>query len=687
MRYWFAILLILTGFNMHGAFGKESDTILNRHDQVSIISASDFYEGQETVLFGLRMKLEPGWHTYWLNPGDAGDPASIQVSVNDNKQSLMPKIEWPVPERLSEKGLMSYVYHGEVILPFYLTIPKAYRQQDLSLHVKAVWLICANVCIPEQGDFTITLPKGKGNESKENRLIQQALMKSPVELKKDIYITPSGKIWINRLDLGLDMLQDAWFMPEKNGRIDQDQTQEFQFHSNYFELDLPLLSKKPLEKSVAGILAIKDQKKNSHYWFIHPVVKDQPSSYNLNIFLLLGSAFLGGFLLNFMPCVFPVIAMKLLSLSRIGKKDRFDRYKAGLSYSAGILCCFAGISLVFTSLRWMGSQIFWGVQFQSVSFLVILCWLLFIIALNFLDVFTINISMGSFQGKSFNSCISDFLTGILAVLIATPCTAPFMGVAVAAALNRSAGESFLIFMAMGAGLAFPYLLLAFIPYLTRFLPKPGVWMEVLKQCLAFPLFLSCVWLIWVIHQHQDSIALLLVLLGGVFIAFFAWLLGRAEKIQYKTHNDAYLKAVRILIALVFILFSGGFVVASYFQSNDHTMEKQAAKVFSIKDIQQLRAKHQAIFVNMTASWCLTCLVNDKVALSSSKVQNYFQQNHIQYRIGDWTDHNDEISRFLKQFGREGVPLYIYYPVKGDPKILPQLLTPDLVISKIESYKN
>lgn len=685
MRFWIAILLVVIGFNTHVIWGKESDKIFKAHVEASIISASDFNDDVDRSLLALKIKLEQGWHTYWLNPGDAGEPASLQVSINHDRKIIFPKIEWPVPKRLFEKGLLSYIYDGEVILPFYLHIPESYRAKDLHLHIKATWLICANICVPVQAEFTIDLPKGKINQANEAILIQKSLNNKPRPLQYNLFITPNGKLWGNKTAPLFDQVQDAWFMPERLGLIDQDQKQHFKINPEYFELKLPLLSKKPLDQSLAGILALKDYNGKLHYWSIHPIIKKKPVSHILNLFLLISSAFLGGCLLNFMPCVFPVIAMKLLSLSRLGNKNRAYQYRSCLSYTAGILSSFTGISLTFISLRWTGKQITWGFQFQSVSFLIILCWLLFIIALNLLDVFTINFSFYSRTNSS--SYLSDFLTGILAVLVATPCTAPFMGIAVAAALNSSAEKTFFIFIGMGLGLSFPYLLLVFIPKLTRFLPRPGIWMEILKQFLAFPLLLSCVWLIWVIYQHDQSISLLTVLLGCVLIGFGAWLLGKNQLLRYKTATRVFQRVSSIMLILIFILLGGMITEMNLVQSSNETVENREYMVFSLKNVQQLQIDHKAVFVNMTASWCLTCLVNDKVALSNRKIRDYFHRHHIQYVIGDWTHHNNEISRFLKQFGREGVPLYIYYPAYGNPRVLPQILTPDLVIKNIENVKN
>lgn len=688
MRYWIFIFLMIMGLNSHSLYGKESNLIITSHDQASIITATDSYANQSQLLLGLRLRLHPDWHTYWINPGDAGDAATVRVKIKDDPQEVIAKIEWPVPQQLLENGLTSYIYKGDVVLPFYLTIPTSYYKHNLHLTLKANWLVCSDVCVPEQGDFFLDLPIGGNSKAKEAILLENALAQKPEIVKTDVNITPTGTLWFNKSDISLSDITKAWFMPETNGIINQDKKQQLLFHSQYFQLKLPLLSKEKLKALPTGILALQTENKHTVYWSVQPKLKKFPSALSkIDFFIWIGSAFLGGCLLNLMPCVFPVIAMKLLSLSRMKEKQVIYRYKSSLAYTTGILLCFMVIAFSFNLLRWFGHQFGWGFQFQSVGFLITLCWLLFIIALNFLNVFTVNLTFNFSKQSSHTSYLSDFLTGILAVLVATPCTAPFMGVAVAAALNTSWIMSLFIFISMGLGLAFPYLILAFIPFLMRFLPKPGIWMEILRQFLAFPLLVSCVWLVWVIYQHQQSFSLLLVLLGSVLIGFTAWLYGTVQHILLKRNIYFLRKLVIIFVIFIFIFLGISLTFIDQWQTQSLVSNRKENTSFSLSKLEQLRANHQPVFINMTASWCLTCLMNDKVALSSEKVRHYFQEKHINYMIGDWTNRNDEISQFLQKFGREGVPLYIYYPPYGKPIILPQILTPEIVIKNLHFTGN
>ncbi|MDI2112289.1 protein-disulfide reductase DsbD family protein [Commensalibacter nepenthis] len=686
MRAWLLFFLLVIGLitlSPYSILAKETNAVINKHDQTTILSDSDTYDGRKELTLGLRIKLDPKWHTYWINPGDAGEPASVFVTVNDDPKAQEGKIEWPSPEPLSENGLMSYIYKGDVILPFKMSVPQDQMNKSLKLKLKARWLVCADVCIPEEGEFALELPQGKASESKEAVLIQQALSQKPQPSPWDVHITPIGELWIQNGKINPLHMTHAWFMPEKSGMIDQVAPQTVMIKPGLLTLGLKPLHQLDASKPLGGILAIQDEHQKIKHFSVQASVASLPTSAKqpTGLFILIGSAFLGGILLNLMPCVFPVIAMKLLSLSRIGQDHITMRYKSSFAYTAGILCSFVAMALAFVGLRWIGSQFGWGFQFQSVGFVVLLCWLLFVIALNFLGVFNVQLSLNSVSlNNKTIGYISDFFTGLLAVLVATPCTAPFMGIAIAGALNAPLWISILIFIGMGLGLALPYVLFACIPSFARILPRPGLWMDILKQFLAFPLLLSCLWLAWVVYQHQQPMSFLILLTGFVGLGFIAWGIGLIQQLYMQGTYRIFRNFIGVLILLIIGLLGGGFY---FFVHDDPTLSiasiKEDAIPFSEQKLEELRREHKPVFINMTASWCLTCMVNDKVALSSEKVQKAFKNHHITYMVGDWTQYDKSIGDFLKAHGREGVPLYIYYPAEGKPKILPQILTPQIVI--------
>lgn len=683
MRVWFLLFLGVIGFITSGSYSvlaKETGAVISKQDQTTILSGSDHYDGRKELLLGLRINLVPGWHTYWVNPGDAGEPASVSVQINDSN-AQEGKIIWPSPEKLAENGLMSYIYKGDVTLPFKVSVPDDQTGKDLKLKVKARWLVCADICIPKEGEFDFDLPKGQVSISSEASLIQEALSKKPKKSPWDVNITSSGKLWVKRDGVDPAHITKAWFMPEKSGLINQVASQTLSVKPGLLILDIPLAAKKELQQPVQGILAIQDQQNQIQHFSVQAKVAPLSTPIQKSLFLLIGSAFLGGVLLNLMPCVFPVIAMKLLSLSRIGQEHISVRYKSSIAYTAGILCCFILMAVAFVGLRWMGSQLGWGFQFQSVGFVVLLCWLLFVISLNFLGVFNVQYSFNNTGSTGSSSGYSsDFFTGLLAVLVATPCTAPFMGIAIAGALNAPLWMSILIFVGMGAGLALPYVLFACVPSFGRILPRPGLWMDILKQFLAFPLLLSCLWLAWVVYQHQQPMSFLVLLSGFVGLGFVGWAVGLIQQLYMQGVYKAFRIFFSVLVVLILCLLGSGFYIFVHDQGDKAVAQlKENVVPYSAQKLDALRKDHKPVFVNMTASWCLTCMVNDKVALSSTKVQDAFRNQHITYMVGDWTQYDKSIGDFLKAHGREGVPLYIYYPAEGKPKILPQILTPNIVI--------
>ncbi|EUK18315.1 protein-disulfide reductase DsbD family protein [Commensalibacter papalotli (ex Servin-Garciduenas et al. 2014)] len=690
MRVWFLFFLGMIGFITSGSYSvlaKETDAVISKQDQTTILSDSDHYDGRKELLLGLRIKLAPGWHTYWINPGDAGEPASVSAQIN-NSGAQEGKIMWPSPEQLTENGLMSYIYKGDVILPFKVLVPDDQIGKDLNFKVKARWLVCADVCIPEEGEFVFDLPKGQASISPDASLIQQALSKKPKKSPWDVYITSSGKLWVKQEGVDPALITKAWFMPEKSGIIDQVASQTLYVKPGLLTLDIPLAVKKELQQPVHGVLAIQDGQNQIQHFSVQAKVAPLSTPVQTSLLLLIGSAFLGGILLNLMPCVFPVIAMKLLSLSRIGQEHINVRYKSSIAYTAGILCCFIIMAFAFVGLRWMGSQLGWGFQFQSAGFVILLCWLLFVISLNFLGVFNVQFSLNNTgpAGRS-SEYSSDFFTGLLAVLVATPCTAPFMGIAIAGALNAPLWISILIFVGMGLGLALPYVLFACVPSFARILPRPGLWMDILKQLLAFPLLLSCLWLAWVVYQHQQSMSFFVLLSGFTGLGFVCWAIGLIQQLYMQGIYRVFRIFFGILIVLILCLLGGGFYFFVHDQNGKiETQLKENVMTYSAQKLELLRKDHKPVFINMTASWCLTCMVNDKVALSSTKVQEAFKHQHITYMVGDWTQYDKSIGDFLKAHGREGVPLYIYYPAYGKPKILPQILTSNIVLSYLSDLK-
>jgi thiol:disulfide interchange protein DsbD len=399
-------------------------------------------------------------------------------------------------------------------------------------------------------------------------------------------------------------------------------------------------------------------------------------------------ALLGGLILNLMPCVFPVLSLKALSLAKLGDKERAHARGYGVAYTLGILVSFAVIAGGLMALQAAGSEIGWGFQLQNPAVILGLIYLLFLMGLNLSGYFELsggwtNIGSGLVQKQGYSG---SFFTGVLATLVATPCTAPFMGVAMGFALTQPPLQAMTVFMAMGLGLALPYLLLCFIPWLRKFLPRPGAWMDLFKQFLAFPMFLSSAWLVWVLAQQTDAITVFYALIGIVSLALIIWLVRHwPSRAGVKIVSGAL-----ILVSVSFILMT---LMMPHPEKAEGALSvttgDQNWESFTQSRLDQLLAQGDPVFVNMTAAWCITCKVNDNVAINVESTRAFFAEKGIRYLKGDWTNQNPEITKYLSAYGRSGVPIYVFYPARDEntgerPKeiILPQILTPAIVTNSL-----
>jgi thiol:disulfide interchange protein len=390
----------------------------------------------------------------------------------------------------------------------------------------------------------------------------------------------------------------------------------------------------------------------------------------LAIFIV--GALLGGLILNLMPCVFPVLAIKALTVAKLGVANRGAARLQSLAYAAGAIGAMLVIGIVLLVLRASGLSFGWGFEFQSPVFVTVMAWLIFVIGLNFAGLFEIGGGLGNFGSGMVarGGILGSFATGLLAVAVATPCTAPFMGAAVAAALAAPAPAALGIFAALGFGVSLPFLVIGFIPGFGRLLPKPGVWMVVLRQFLAFPMFATSVWLLWVMIQEAGANGALILTGGAVLIAFALWLL------RFK---GIMLRGLAILAVVIL-----GALVPRIVPSHAAGTSLVAGSVpFSERKLTALRAAGKPVFIDMSAAWCITCLANEHVALEPAVVRRDFAQHGVTLMVGDWTNRNPKITRYLAAHGRDGVPLYVYYPPDHQmPVLLPQILTPSIVMHAI-----
>jgi len=644
------LALLFALFAIGPAAALESTPATSARDTVSLVSDTDAVAPGTAFRVGLHFLLAPGWHTYWRNPGDAGVAPDLSL-VLPAGVSAGP-IAWPTPRRVVEGPVMTYAYTGDVLLP--VTVTPGAHSGPLPIQAHARWLVCKEICVPEQADFRLDLPMappaGTPAPSAQAPLFVAHDRTVPRASPWQAQIAPDGSLWVQGAELGPATVTDAWFIPDHPGLIEDDAAQPLSVRQGGFVLALKLAQGAKADAGLSGILSVRDRTGLQTDVELHAVPGAAPAPPFPPLQRVLLFAFLGGLILNLMPCVFPVLAMKAVALAQ------------GAARAAGAA---AG----------------WGFQFASPVFVAAMAWLLFGVGLNLSGVFSVGGGLsGTGSGLAARGGnLGSFFTGLLAVLVATPCTAPFMGVAIAAGLAAPPAVTMLVFLVMGLGLAAPYAALSAVPSLARLAPRPGRWMEVLKQGLAFPMYGAAVWLLWVISQEAGSAGVLGTAAGFVLLGFAAWVLGISQAATSRSRRFGQSAAAAAVLLAAAVL--SGIAVAPGTPAVAGTGE--GAEVFSPTRLATLRAEGRPVFVNMTAAWCVTCLVNERVAISSAPVQHAFEKRRVAYLKGDWTRQDPAISNFLREYGRDGVPLYVYYPPHdGKPVVLPQILTENEVLAQL-----
>lgn len=687
--------------------------VKTEHVEAALLSRTTHVVPGQILDLALRLTPDEGWHTYWRNPGDTGKPTSIQWQLPEGFKAG--DIQWPVPEWIDYDGLTNFGFHGAtwllvpVAVPFQLPVSSL---SEIVIRADAKWLVCREVCIPEKASFELVLPvaafteepevyrgafeegfslaweatpalrediRGEYNVGKIFQARINADLLPVIEEKPQVFITDGG-IASNARPPGIS-LSEQYLLVSAEADAYSEEFPEFTSiivswgkGDGSRSVEIPLKHNPDLiiDQSGAGAL-------NAHETQLTPPGLSVATLGKIVLFALLG-----GLILNAMPCVFPVLSLKVMSLVQSGNHSSAERQLHGVAYTAGILLSFLAIAALLMALRAAGQQIGWGFQLQSPWFVGGLVYLLFVLGLWMSGVLEFGSSLQNVGSGLFNEghpVWNSFLTGVLATIVATPCTAPFMGTAMGVALSQSVPVAMLIFLFMGLGLALPFLIIAFVPALAALLPQPGGWMVRLKEVLAFPVYFTAVWLLWVFARQTGSDAASVLLAGVVVIAFAAWLWRSASRspksIVYKS-----LAGIAVVLALS-ILWVGAKVSQPVADAGIATLKPQSGDIaFSEEKLQQALARNKTVFINMTADWCITCKVNERVALKSEAVQAAFSENEVVYLKGDWTNSDPRITSYLEKFQRNGVPLYVVYKKGAKPEVLPQILTPDIVINAV-----
>lgn len=675
------ILFVLYPYNVQAL---ESAAQTSPRATVTLVSEAASVAPGQTFRIGLRQKLSPGWHTYWKNPGDSGQPPEIKLLLPEGASAG--DLQFPGPDRFRVGPAMSYGYEKEIVFPLAVTVPISLKPGDRFLiRAEADWLVCEKECIPEEGKFVLELPVGASSPAAPDVLKAFAATSAriPVSAPWNAKLSQESNALALRVEgegLSAASVKSAYYYPETWGVVSHPAPQQLSIGDGRLSLTLKKGQTFDPKKSLAGLLAITDGGGQTRWFEISPSLGAAPLPMEqLPLWQAVSFAFLGGLILNLMPCVFPVLAIKAASIVRLSHGSLREIRLSSLYYTLGVMTAFLALAGLLLALRAAGGAAGWGFQFQSPLFVAAMSWLLLAIGLNLSGVFEIGLGItGAGQRLTHREGhVGSYFTGLLAVILATPCTAPFMGAAIGAALTAPAILCIAIFIAMGLGLAAPYALLGIFPRAARVLPRPGVWMLRLRQAMAFPMYASSAWLAWVLTQQAGDSGLMLVLAGAVLVSFAAWVFGVGQHGGGRRILPRGIAVAAVIGALALLpaLRNAGLPRVD-------TAHREAI-VFTNAKLDALRKEGKPVFVNMTAAWCITCLVNERTTLSSVRVQEAFVRTGVAYLKGDWTNRDPEISSYLRSFNRDGLPFYAFYPAGGgEPVILPPILSESLVLDEL-----
>jgi thiol:disulfide interchange protein DsbD len=683
-----AIAALVTGAASSALAAEAAGPIV----RVELVSEAQTIRAGETFWVGLRQDIRPGWHTYWINPGDSGEPARVEWSLPPGFAAG--EIAWPYPERIPVGPAMSYGYSGEVVLPIPVTAPRDLAPgARVTLSGRASWLVCEKICIPEDAPVTLTVSVSDGPSRPDPRgappiAAARRAVPTPSPWPASFVASPETIAFtVGASGLTTERIADIWFYPSRWGAIEHAAPQRSRVDAAGVTIEV---ARGQLADAVGapidGVLVVAERLEGGVSRQAFAVRAEPRSGGARGMPSLLQAAVLalgGGLVLNLMPCVLPVLSVKALGLVQHAAGHTATLRRHGLAYTAGVLASFAAVAGALLGLRAGGEQLGWGFQLQSPTFVTLLAFLLFAVGLSLSGVLVVS---GRFAGiggalTARSGYAGSFFTGALAVVAATPCTAPFMGAAVGYAVAQPWPTALLVFEALGLGLALPYLTLTLVPAWRRFLPRPGPWMERLQQALAFPLYATVAWLVWVVSQQAGSLGVAAALGGLVLIAFAAWL----HHVSRGLGAWGRRVAAGAAVALVVTAAALGPVAGAGPAPSPARASADGWEPFSPKRLDELRAAGKPVFVNITAAWCLTCLVNERVALRSPAVTDVFARKGVVTLKADWTNRDPVITRVLGSFGRSGVPLYLLYApgTTGGPVVLPQILSEGVVVDAIE----
>lgn len=717
MMRFIALLLSLVAFPVLSVAqtAEPVSRVQNLQSLTEIFVERTTVKAGEPLWLGIRVTPIEGWHSYWENYGDTGKVPFFDWKLPEGWVADTPL--YPVPYRIPVGPFMNYGYEVPATLMVKLTPPATLPDAPIPMVMDGDWLVCEEICVPESGHFEWQMIPGKGSVTSEMaRLFAEARAAlpqiSPWQAHAEMNESASS-LTVAMSDQEMALVRDAYFFPLTDGLVRYAAPQILEKTGDGLRLVTERPSNASLIDEVSGLLVMTNTTGEREGFtlaapgsFVSGLVVPAHAVHaagglpdmlaGMSAWKAILFAALGGMILNLMPCVFPILSLKAFALIRAHGAGEAAARRDGLAYGAGILASFLVVALILLGLRAGGAQIGWGFQLQTPVVVTLLALLLFGLALNLVGVYSfggrlagIGQSLTEKKGTS-----GAFFTGVLATIVATPCTAPFMASALGFALFQPMPVAVAIFLSLGFGLALPYVLLTFIPALRHMLPRPGNWMETFRQFLAFPLFLSVIWLLWVLGRQAGTDAMALALVMLILLGFLLWLPGRLRGAgpvgRFTGVAGMALGVIAIISGASYLAGLGSDGIAGHARARANSPEaaqsfeaRLGVETWSVARLAALRAEGRPVFVYYTADWCITCKVNERIALEDAGVIAAMEDHNVALLKADWTNRNDAIAQDLARFGRNGVPLYLFYPANGrDPDILPQILTPGRVLSII-----
>ncbi len=715
LKFWLFGLMLAwpAAFASSGsAFASSGSTVATANVKARLVSEVQSFSPGQVFWVALELDIKDGWHTYWRNPGDSGEATKLAWQLPPGFTAG--DIVWTTPHRFDIAPLVNYGYAKHAVHLVQITAPKDLKTgTPVALAAKASWLVCSDVCIPEDANLQLTLPvsgQAGAADPHEAALFAAARSELPsaqpapttARIQGDQLVISLGKEW----GPTLSQIKSLAFFPYDEGSIEYSAAQVLTRSQDAVELSMKVGYQPPKAGLIRGVLIATEQNGTQSDSLPIEIAADfsgagaaqvkagpqfaplprslKEPEHSLPTLLLF--AVLGGLILNLMPCVFPVLSIKALNVMEQAKKHPAEVRAKGLVFAAGVIVSMLCLAGVLLALRAGGEQLGWGFQLQSPLFVTLMVYLLLAVGLNLSGVFEVGGGLAGVgdnltQGDSYSA---SFFTGVLATLVATPCSAPFMAPAVGAALTQAPVNALCIFAALGIGISLPFVLLSFAPWMRGVLPKPGAWMDTLKQVFAFPVYATAAWLLWVVAQETSPFGLGAALAGTILIALAAWSFQKARSSAgARKATVLTTAAISLILAVLLPIRVAHVVAAAPGDTTARSRDSDEWVPYSAARVEELNAAGKPLLVNFTASWCLTCMVNERNAFADDAVQKIFRDRKVTLMKGDWTNRDPAITKALAAFGRAGVPLYVVYnsqPGSHDPKVLPQILTASVVQS-------